>query len=275
MITRVSSASAHWLDTVVRAVREAGCAVVTDVVPARQLHVTRDAMYRVRDAIVASVGAERLRRSGELGVLRLMMLFDGHFFSMLELPPLLAVVDAIVSNTAILHLQNGLLLPPNNDGPSESGRFQATFHRDFPRVLNGYVMSINCMLALHAFTRTNGATRIVPGSHQSTDPIDQADLERRAVSLECPAGSMIVFDSTLWHAAGVNHSQSDRLAINHQFTRSYVKPQIDYVRALGAAVVTNLPERTQQLLGWYTRIVTSLDEYYRPESERLYRRGQG
>jgi len=33
--------------------------------------------------------------------------------------------------------------------------------------------------------------------------------------------------------------------------------------------------RTQQLLGWYTRVVTSLDEYYQPEEKRLYRRGQG
>jgi hypothetical protein len=29
------------------------------------------------------------------------------------------------------------------------------------------------------------------------------------------------------------------------------------------------------LLGWYTRVVTSLDEFYRPPEERLYRSGQG
>ncbi len=48
---------------------------------------------------------------------------------------------------------------------------------------------------------------------------------------------MIVFDSTLWHAAGANVSGSDRLAINHQFTRSFIKQQIDYVRALGEQLV--------------------------------------
>jgi ectoine hydroxylase-related dioxygenase (phytanoyl-CoA dioxygenase family) len=86
---------------------------------------------------------------------------------------------------------------------------------------------------------------------------------------------MVVFDSTLWHAAGANTSGKDRLAINHQFTRSYIKQQIDYVRGLGDATVLAQPARTQQLLGWYTRVVTSLDEYYRSESERLYRKGQG
>ena len=86
---------------------------------------------------------------------------------------------------------------------------------------------------------------------------------------------MVVFDSTLWHAAGANTSGKDRLAINHQFTRSYIKQQLDYVRALGDATVLAQPPRTQQLLGWYTRVVTSLDEYYRSENERLYRKGQG
>jgi len=39
------------------------------------------------------------------------------------------------------------------------------------------------------------------------------------------------------------------LAINHQFTRSFFKQQIDYIRALGDAVILEQPARTQQLLG--------------------------
>jgi ectoine hydroxylase-related dioxygenase (phytanoyl-CoA dioxygenase family) len=84
-----------------------------------------------------------------------------------------------------------------------------------------------------------------------------------------------VFDSTLWHAAGVNRSSKDRLGINQQFSRSYLKQQIDYVRAIGDDAVQAQEERTQQLLGWYTRVVTSLDEYYQPSEKRLYRSGQG
>lgn len=48
---------------------------------------------------------------------------------------------------------------------------------------------------------------------------------------------MVVFDSTLWHASGANTLGSDRLAINHQFTRSCIKQQIDYVCALGDGAV--------------------------------------
>jgi ectoine hydroxylase-related dioxygenase (phytanoyl-CoA dioxygenase family) len=110
---------------------------------------------------------------------------------------------------------------------------------------------------------------------QTLAALEYNGISMAAVPAECPAGSMIVFDSTLWHAAGQNRSGRHRLAINQQFTRSYVKQQVDYVRALGDEVVLGQNPRTQQLLGWYTRVVTSLDECYRPPEERLYRSGQG
>lgn len=250
-----------------------GYAVVESVLSESFLQTTRDAMYRAQEAIWRDVGQERLHRAGELGVLRLMMKYDSHFFKFLELPQVLSVIDSTVSNTAIMHLQNGFILPSLPPGQTPT-IFQNTFHQDFPRVLNGYMASVNIMFAIDEFSTATGATVVIPGSHQTiTRPAD--DAFKNAVAVECPAGSMVVFDSTLWHAAGANTSGHDRLAINHQFTRSYIKQQIDYVRALGDEAVLAQPPRTQQLLGWYTRVVTSLDEYYRPEAERLYRKGQG
>jgi SAM-dependent methyltransferase len=181
---------------------------------------------------------------------------------------MLTIVDDTVSETAILHLQNGFILPPQD--ASAAAGFQHTFHRDFPRHLHGYVASLNVMLTLDAFTAANGGTLVVPGTHQRSEQPEQPYLETAAIAVDCPAGSMIVFDSTLWHAAGANRSGDDRLAINHQFTRSFLKQQIDYVRALGDELVLEQPPRVQQLLGWYTRVVTSLDEYYRPADEHLY-----
>jgi ectoine hydroxylase-related dioxygenase (phytanoyl-CoA dioxygenase family) len=269
-----SKKDGNWLALVLEALRHEGCAAVTGVLGPAFLQATREAMYRVRRAIVETVGEERLQRAGELGVLRIMLKYDPHFFGFLEVPELLAVVDATVSPTAILHLQNGFILPsfPPGQGPAV---FQNRFHMDFPRVLDGYLASVNAMFAIDAFTADNGATRVVPGTHQRAAPPSLEYLERQAVPVVCTAGSMFVFDSTLYHAAGANVSGADRLAINHQLTCSWIKQQIDYVRALGDEVVLAQKPRTQQLLGWYTRVVTSLDEYYRPEAERLYRRGQG
>ena len=265
---------ASWIAHVAGELECVGYCIVTGILDETLLAEVREAMYRAQECIRHDVGEERLARAGELGVLRLMPRYDPVFVKLLELPALLEIVDATVSSTAILHLQNGFILPsfPRDSTPRV---FQNAMHRDFPRVLNGYVASVNVFLAIDAFTEENGATLVVPGSHQKVVAPEPSYLLRAAIPATCPAGSALVFDSTLWHAAGSNVSGRDRLAINHQFTRSYIKQQIDYVRALGEPFVVAQAPRTQQLLGYYTRVVTSLDEYYRPEQERLYRKGQG
>jgi ectoine hydroxylase-related dioxygenase (phytanoyl-CoA dioxygenase family) len=239
---------------------------------ARVIEETRAQMYEVQEKILAEVGIDRLNAAGELGVLRLMMKYSAHFFQFLEIPEILSVIDATVSSTAIMHLQNGFILPSLKEKPEI---FQTSFHQDFPRVLNGYLASINVMVCIDDFTEETGATLIVPGSHQRMDAPNKDFLKRVAIPVRCPAGSIFIFDSTLWHAAGDNVSGKDRLAINHQFTRSFIKQQIDYVRALGEDKILRLPARTQQLLGYYTRTPASLNDFYQAEEKRLYRRNQG
>ena len=273
MIQKTRYGAPSWVEIVADALRRSGCAIVEDVIDGELLAAARDGLRRAADAVQREVGAERLERAGELGVVRLPMRYETVFYRLLELPAVLAVVDATVSTTAILHLQNGLALPTLEAPPADC--FQLRFHMDFRRVLNGYLCSINTLLALDEFTAGNGGTVVVPGSQQQLQAPPDERLRAEAVTVECPAGAMLVFDSTLWHAAGSNTSGRERLAVNQQFTRSYFKQQIDYVRALGDDAILAQPARTQQLLGWYTRIVSSLDEYYRPAGERLYRAGQG
>jgi ectoine hydroxylase-related dioxygenase (phytanoyl-CoA dioxygenase family) len=273
MSSATSRNDPNWLVLATEGLRQLGYAVVTDVLEATTIDRVRAAMYEAQQRIHADVGLERLERAGEVGVLRLIAGYDQVFLDLLAVPEILAVLDSVLGDTAILHLQNGFVLPPQ-PAATHTG-FQHTFHRDFPRHLNGYMASINVMLVLDDFTALNGGTLVVPGTHQRPTRPEQMFLEATAIPVECPAGSLILFDSTLWHAAGQNRSDHDRLAINHQFTRSFFKQQIDYVRALGDEVVERQLPRTQQLLGWYTRVVSSLDEYYRPLEQRLYRSGQG
>jgi ectoine hydroxylase-related dioxygenase (phytanoyl-CoA dioxygenase family) len=264
-----------WLPKTLEGVRQLGYAVVGGVLESTQVERVRARMYDVQQAIRDDIGSERLERAGELGVLRLMVAYDEEFLLLLELPQILEIVDSTVSPTAILHLQNGFILPPQPGDNGQGGTFQQSFHRDFPRYLDGYLCSVNTLLTLDDFSAENGGTIIVAGTHQRAERPDDGFLEAAAEHVECPAGSAIVFDSTLWHAAGLNRSTRDRVAINEQFTRSFIKQQVDYVRALGDQVVERQSPRTQQLLGWYTRVVTSLDEYYQPAERRLYRAGQG
>lgn len=258
-------------DALAEALRTAGCAIVEDVIPPDTLEAVTEGLEGALKYVENTVGAARLREAGEVGVVRAPMLASPVFLDLLALPAVLDVVDATVSPTAILHVQNAFVLPPAQ--PDHRRTFQRSFHRDFPRVLNGYVCSVNTLLAIDEFTADNGATLVVPRTHQSATSPDEAFLRANAVAAECPRGGMIVFDSTLWHAAGENMTAKPRRAVNQQFTRSYFKQQLDYVRCIGEDIVIRQPPRVQQLLGWDTRVPASLQDYYR--HDRMYRPGQG
>ncbi len=244
-----------------------GCAVVEGAIDAETLQTARKGLYEGLESVRASVGVETMTRAGELGVVRAPMLSNPVFFSLLDHPRIIEIVNAALSPSAILHLQNGFVLPPAQAGHER--QFQRNFHMDFKRVLNGFVCSINALIAIDDFTEENGATIVVPGSHQNATVPDTSN----AIEATCAAGSVLVFDSTLWHAAGDNRSEHDRCAVNQQYTHSYFKPQLDYVRCLGNELVLSQRPRVQQLLGWYTRVPASLEEYY--QEERVYRAGQG
>jgi ectoine hydroxylase-related dioxygenase (phytanoyl-CoA dioxygenase family) len=47
------------------------------------------------------------------------------------------------------------------------------------------------------------------------------------------------------------------------------------VRHLGKDTILSQNFRTQQFLGWHTRVPTNLDEFYKSPEERFYRAEQG
>jgi ectoine hydroxylase-related dioxygenase (phytanoyl-CoA dioxygenase family) len=265
----------NWLEDATRSFAAHGCFVIEDALDSAFVSDLAGALYDVQAKIRSEVGDERLARAREIGVLRFMQRYNPNFIKLLEVPSAIEVIDRLLAPTAIQHAQNGFIVPSLPADAPEPDAFQMSFHQDFPRVLNGYMMSLNVYYAISDFTKEAGSTRLIPGSHQVATRPTQSEIAERSVDVVCPAGSMVVFDSTLWHAGGFNRSGRDRLSVNHQFTRSYIKPQVDYPRSIGADAAAKLAPRTQQLLGFYTRSPASLDEYYQPPEGRLYRSGQG
>jgi ectoine hydroxylase-related dioxygenase (phytanoyl-CoA dioxygenase family) len=73
-----------------------------------------------------------------------------------------------------------------------------------------------------AFDAENGATRFVPGSHlQSREPSEVMNNPQDAHDeqvLACgPAGSIIIFNASVWHSCGANRSAKPRRSIQAHF----------------------------------------------------------
>jgi len=96
-------------------------------------------------------------------------------------------------------------------------------HVDFERDHEGWTM-IGFIFMVDEFRRDNGATRFIPGSHHwSTVPDElrrghRADYENQIVACGL-AGSLIVFNGSVWHGHTVNSSDEPRRSIQGAYIR--------------------------------------------------------
>lgn len=193
----------------------------------------------------------------------------GPFLELLERDHGQAVLDAYFGVPYVLNTYGGLLNRP--DERSYVGRV----HRD-QRTFSGELhLMVQLLVMLDEFTPANGATYLLSGSHKRADRPPDEEFFRDAERAAGPAGTIVIFDSNLWHAAGINRSTGPRRALTLAFTRPFVKQQLDYPRALGYDRSDSFSPAVRQLLGYNARVPTSLDEWYQPPEKRLYRRDQG
>jgi ectoine hydroxylase-related dioxygenase (phytanoyl-CoA dioxygenase family) len=96
----------------------------------------------------------------------------------------------------------------------------------------------NSIWLLDDFTESNGATRIVPGSHRSGLVPAEVMRDPRAAHLEeikllAPAGTVVIFNSHTWHGGSLNASGQRRRALHAYFCRRDQPQQLDqraYIR---------------------------------------------
>ena len=169
----------------------------------------------------------------------------------------------------ILHAFNPAIVEPQGKS------YLHNVHRDVRTHAGDFRLLINMLVMVDAFTLENGATHVLSGSHR-LDSKPQDDVFRSlSERLTGPAGSIVLFDSNLWHAAGANVSKASRCALTLSFSRAFVKQQMDYPRFLGPEYGRSLSQEMRQLLGYEAMTPTSYEEFYRPREARLYKADQG
>ena len=88
-----------------------------------------------------------------------------------------------------------------------------------------YPLAVQSAWCVSEFTRENGAALIWPGSHLSLEvpPEQPQSLPTGYIYTEAPAGSVILWDSALWHTSGTNCSTGPRYSLVFYFHRWWVK----------------------------------------------------
>lgn len=171
---------------------------------------------------------------------------DPIFAELAEHPVAIELVRATVGWPALLSNISG-----NITGPGAS---EGVLHADqvfVPEPWCSVPQGMNVAWCIDDFTRENGATQVVVGSHRWNRLPTDADADVSMVSAVAPAGSVIAFESRIWHRTGPNTSRDARRAAVFPFyTTPVYRTQENWFLSLEPGVVSAASETLLTLLAY-------------------------
>ena len=123
-------------------------------------------------------------------------------------------------------------------------------HNWLPAPFPTHNMLLTACWACDEFTKENGATRLIPGSHslRRHPRRDEVSAGGGAIAIECPPGSVVMWDGNIWHGNWPRTTDGERVVCHITYTRLMMRPVEDY-SAYADALIEQHGDRMAQLLG--------------------------
>jgi ectoine hydroxylase-related dioxygenase (phytanoyl-CoA dioxygenase family) len=165
----------------------------------------------------------------------------------------------LIQNQLILDMCDGLLL-------EHCGRYQLhltqiirvkpketkqLIHKDkwaWGNDLNHLEPQLNTIWALSEFTNENGATRVAPGSSNWDDKREISEEE--IVQAEMKLGSVLIYTGSVFHGAGSNESDADRIGLNITYTLGWLRQEENQYLSTPPEVAKDLDPKLLKLIGY-------------------------
>ena len=208
----------------------AGYCVIEEVIPPTEVGTVRQhiaaclrAEYEVTEKRTAAVRAQG-HRIGGAGVQALpgIINLDQSFAPYLTEARIIGAVEALFGAYYRIATNSAMANHPGNDRGywHADWPFNQTNAAHIPAPYADTVTKLSSLWMLSEFSPHTGGTLVVPGSHRArTNPSGGDGFDREAphpseLQISGPAGSVMLFDSRLWHCVATNHSDEPRVAMN-------------------------------------------------------------
>lgn len=147
-------------------------------------------------------------------------------------------------------------------GPGEIGQPMHADDQLIPLPKPHQAIICNTMWAITEFTRDNGATRIIPGSHLrdgSPSPVTRYD---GVIPAEMPRGSVLVYHGSLWHKGGANRTDRSRVGIAMNYCAGFIRQQENQQLGIPREVAQGFSPRLRELVGYgvYRMLIGHIDK---------------
>lgn len=233
-----------------------GYTILPSVMSQAEIDATKQAIEETLDA------EEKIGRKYGLQSENLRMAFNAqgkrpHFYGMpLRHPAPIEVAQRVLGEDMFVH--NVAIRTPMPTGEKDPVRFGGNLHADWSDFtvtpfIGGkhYPMAVQSAWAAAEFTRETGGPMIWPGSHlQLQVPPENPDaLPPGGLVVEAPAGSVVMWDSSLWHTGGINHSDRPRYTLIFYFQRWWIKGFNDAYRYVSPEVRVAMKPEERRIWG--------------------------
>ncbi len=166
--------------------------------------------------------------------------------SLLVHPTVLAVADhALLPHCVRYHLHyTGVM-------HLEPGETRQVLHRDtsiYPIANPCPPMTVATMWAVSDFTRQNGGTRLVPGSHLWSN--ERVPEPAEVVATEMTPGSVLIYTGNVIHGGGANHADQPRTGVALHYNLGWLRQEENQYLAVPQEIARQLPDQVQELMGY-------------------------
>lgn len=200
-------------------------------------------------------GLDNLSKINELDIARMPFLYHHDFIDILMNPFILSICEKVLGNHFQLHLQNGII----NRGNQE--HHQSSWHRDLP--YQDWIISkplgFNAFVCLSDFTSQNGSTMFIPFTHKLDFFPSNNYAENNGVQLIAKKGSVIFFDSMLYHRATFNSTNNTRYGLNNMYVSPILKQQVNIPNAIKD--ISTLTDHQKSILGFNYQLSDDVNDY--------------
>lgn len=217
------------IDLYAEEVRSIGYTIIDTGISEADLKEIRDKIDHIYQVQLDEIGGEKnLQRINDANIGRCLIGYDDYFVKIAAEPKTMAITSRLLGDYFILMSQNAIVNSPADE------HYQVTWHRDlnYQHFVSSRPLAISALFCVDAFSEQTGGTYLLPASHKiESFPSDEYVL-RHQTGTSAPPGSMIIFDSMVFHRSGDNRSGRLRRAINHIYTLPLIKQQISIPRML-------------------------------------------
>jgi ectoine hydroxylase-related dioxygenase (phytanoyl-CoA dioxygenase family) len=216
-------------DRMVEQIRLMGYAVVPNVLDASELEIAREKMQQVYERQTEEIGGrQNLAAINDTYTAMCLLAYDDFFLKLAAHEAFLPIVRRFLGDYFILMLQNGIMNVPEVGVEQTAGHW----HRDlgYQHFTTTRPVSITALYCIDDFTDETGGTHVLPASHKSEAFPSEDFVRNNERIISAKAGSVILFDSMIYHRGGHNRSSGIRRGINNIYVLPLIRQQIDLPR---------------------------------------------